>query len=89
MQAAAAASRVPIAVADRAGAERMNEEIGSDWVGGSLIAGADGYPLTAPALGQAALRSACIDLSASANKRWAPLNDAFADRKPQHYRLSD
>lgn len=86
-QAAAAASRVPIAVADRAGPERMNEDIGSDWVGGSIIVGANGYPLTVPALGQAALLSAEVDLSASTNKRWAPFNDAFADRKPQLYRL--
>ncbi len=64
VQAAAAASRVPIAVADRAGPERMGEEIGSDWVGGSIIVGADGYPLTAPALGQATLLTARLDLAA-------------------------
>ena len=86
-QAAASASRVPIAVADRAGAERMAEAIGSDWVGGSIIVGSDGYPRTASALGKAAMLSAEIDLSATANKRWAPFNDAFADRRPDLYRI--
>lgn len=87
VQAAAAASRVPIAVADRAGPERMAESIGSDWVGGSIIVGADGYPLTASAFDQAALLTTELDLRASANKHWAPLNDAFADRKPHLYQL--
>ena len=88
VQAAAAASRVPIAVADRCASERMNEPIGSDWLGGSLIVGAHGYPLTQPALGRPALLSADVDLSATHNKHWAPWNDAFKDRRPHLYQLA-
>lgn len=85
VQAAARTSRVAIAVADRTGAERMGEEFGSDWVGGSIIVGADGYPLTETAYGRAAQLSADVDLFASRDKALGPLNDVLRDRRPGLY----
>jgi len=87
VQAAARTSHVPIAVCDRTAAERMDEEIGSDWVGGSIIVGADGYPLTQPVLGRPGLISAELDLAATRDKALGPFNDTQADRRPELYHL--
>jgi predicted amidohydrolase len=80
-QAQASANRMFIAVADRCRAER-----GVGWIGGSLIAGPDGYPLAGPAVGDepATLLAAC-DLSRAASKACGPRNDVHADRRPDLY----
>jgi predicted amidohydrolase len=67
--------------ADRCGAER-----GVDWVGGSVIAGPDGYPLAGPAAGDGPeLLVADLDLGRARDKRTGPSNDVFADRRPELY----
>lgn len=87
VQAAARTSRVAIAVCDRAGAERLGEDVGSEWVGGSILVGQDGYPLTKPAYGQEAQLSAEVDLFASRDKALGPFNDTLRDRRPELYRF--
>lgn len=82
VQAAASSNRLPIAVADRAGHER-----GVDWVGGSVIIDADGFPITAIRLGEPGITIATIDLYASRNKQISPRNDVHADRRPDLYGL--
>jgi predicted amidohydrolase len=80
-QADAAVNRVFVAVADRCAAER-----GVDWVGGSLIAGPDGYPLAGPAVaGEPAVLTAVCDLAEAADKRVSERNDVLADRRPGLY----
>jgi predicted amidohydrolase len=81
VQAGAATNGVFIAVADRCGTER-----GVDWVGGSLIAGPDGYPLAGPvAADRAAVLTADCDLPRARDKRINTRNDLFADRRPELY----
>ena len=81
VQAGAATNGVFIAVADRCGTER-----GVRWVGGSLIAGPDGYPLAGPVTAdRAAVLTADCDLSRARDKRINPRNDLFADRRPELY----
>lgn len=88
VQAAARASRVAIAVCDRVGAERTEEDgVGSDWVGGSIIVGPDGFPLTRRAYGREALLTALLDLEASRHKSLGPHNDTVRDRRPELYVL--
>lgn len=84
-QAAAATYAVNVVVADRCGTER-----GVDWVGGSLVCGADGYlragPATAP--GEPALPTvvaAEIDLATARDKRMGERNHALRDRRPTLY----
>ena len=88
IRAAAAAYRVPMVVADRCGVER-----GVDWVGGSLVAGADGYLLAGPATasGQAAQATvvADIDLRIGRDKTLAPSAHAWEDRRPELYAEDD
>ncbi|MET1051794.1 MAG: nitrilase-related carbon-nitrogen hydrolase [Mycetocola sp.] len=81
VQADAAVNRMAVAVADRAGTER-----GQDWLGGSVIVDADGYPSTALSLGVEDVIVATVDLSASRDKRIGDHNDAHADRRPELYR---
>lgn len=85
VEAAARQNRVAFAVCDRTGAERLGEEVGSDWVGGSIIVGQDGFPLTATAYGRPALLSAEVDLDASRDKALGPFNDVVKDRRPAVY----
>lgn len=85
VEAAARQNRVAFAVCDRTGAERLDEEIGADWVGGSLIVGQDGFPLTPTAYGRPALLSAEVDLEASRDKSLGPFNDVVRDRRPAVY----
>ena len=81
VQAGAATNGVFIAVADRCGTER-----GVHWVGGSLIAGPDGYPLAGPVTAdRAAMLTADCDLSRARDKRINTRNDLFADRRPELY----
>ncbi|MBO0873621.1 MAG: hydrolase [Pseudonocardia sp.] len=80
-QAAAYTNGMFVAVCDRAGRER-----GCDWVGGSVVIGPDGYPLTPLALGTPATVAAHVDLSAAESKAVGERNDLHADRRPHLYR---
>jgi 5-aminopentanamidase len=80
-QVAAATNRVFLAVADRVGEER-----GTSWVGGSVIAGPEGYPLAlSPLDGGTAVLLADCSLAEAREKGVGPLNDRFADRRPHLY----
>lgn len=81
VQAAASGNRIFVAVADRVGTER-----GQDWLGGSVIADADGYPLTTLALDQETIIYAALDLANAADKSISPGNDVLGDRRPELYR---
>lgn len=81
VQTAAFANRMFIAAACRVGEER-----GVSWVGGSLIAGPDGYPLAGPAGDRdPELLVADCDLSRARDKATSPRNDAHRDRRPELY----
>jgi predicted amidohydrolase len=81
VQAAAYANRVFITLADRCGEER-----GTRWTGGTVIAGADGYPLAGPVLAdRPALLLADADLSRARTKAAGPRNDIHADRRTDLY----
>ena len=79
--AAAAANRIFIAACDRVGAER-----GTQWVGGSVLAGPDGYPLATADLTQREqhLLARC-DLLQARDKTVGAYNDRFADRRIDLY----
>jgi 5-aminopentanamidase len=80
-QAAACINRMFVAVCDRAGVER-----GVDWVGGSVIIDADGWPLAGPDPGdhEITLVADCA-LASAADKRISERNDVLADRRPSLY----
>ena len=80
VQANAAVNRLFIAVADRVGRERAQ-----DWLGGTVIVDADGYPATGIALGDEHIALATIDLAQTRDKSISPLNDVHADRRPELY----
>lgn len=81
VQANASSNRMFIAACDRHGHER-----GVDWVQGSVIVDADGYPLAGPAEpGGEQLLLATLDLSEARNKRISEHNDLHRDRRPQLY----
>ena len=81
VQAAAAVNRIFIAAADRCGTER-----GVAWVGGSVIAGPDGYPLAGPvAADQPRILTADCDLSRARDKANSPRNNVHADRRTELY----
>jgi predicted amidohydrolase len=81
VQAQAFANRMFIAAACRVGTER-----GVSWVGGSLIAGPDGYPLAGPAgADDPALLLADCELAAARDKATSPRNDPHRDRRPELY----
>lgn len=90
VQTAAFANRMFVAAACRCAEER-----GVAWVGGSIIAGPDGYPLAGPAsVGGVAgdpgtalseLLLAECDLAHARDKATGPRNDAHADRRPELY----
>jgi 5-aminopentanamidase len=80
-QAAASINRMFVAVCDRAGAER-----GVDWVGGSVIADPDGWPLAGPEPGDHEITiSADCELGSAADKRVSERNDVLTDRRPSLY----
>ncbi|QUY49858.1 nitrilase family protein [Serratia plymuthica] len=81
VQANAAVNRLFIAVSDRCGKER-----GVDWVGGSVIVDADGYPLAgAESLPGEGMLLAEIDLSAADDKHIGRYNHVHRDRRPMLY----
>jgi predicted amidohydrolase len=79
--AGAGANRMPIAVCDRAGVERDQ-----DWIGGSVITDADGYPLAIAEYGKPGLIAADVDLDEARVKRINANNDVHGDRRTDLYR---
>ncbi|OFJ51734.1 nitrilase-related carbon-nitrogen hydrolase [Mycolicibacterium grossiae] len=79
--AGAGTNHMPIAVCDRTGTER-----GVDWIGGSVITDADGYPSVVAQFGHAGNVSADIDLAASRDKTFNGHNDSHGDRRVELYR---
>lgn len=82
-QAAAAAYRLPIAIADRCGQER-----GVDWIGGSCLIGQDGYLLAGPVtqVGEVAAEAVVIaDVELTGPTSLGDHNDVLADRRPELY----
>jgi predicted amidohydrolase len=81
VQAAAFANRMFVVAACRVGEER-----GVSWVGGSLIAGPDGYPLAGPAgASDPEVLVADCDLALARSKATSPRNDPHRDRRPALY----
>lgn len=80
VQASAAMNRMFVALADRCGIDRDQ-----DWVGGSVIVDADGYPQTTIALSVPGVHIAEVELSQARDKKVSELNDLFADRRPELY----
>jgi len=80
VQADAAVNRMYIAAADRVGPER-----GQDWLGGTVIVDADGYPVTPILLGSEHVAVATIDLAQARDKSISPQNDVHGDRRPELY----
>jgi predicted amidohydrolase len=74
-------NRAFVAVCDRCGTER-----GVEFQGGSSIAGRDGSLLAGPVADRASatLHAEC-DLARARDKRTGRHNDAFADRRADHY----
>jgi predicted amidohydrolase len=81
VQADAAVNRMFIAACDRTGEER-----GVEWVGGSVIVDADGWPLAcaAPAAGPTIIAAECR-LDAALDKAISPISNVHADRRPELY----
>jgi predicted amidohydrolase len=81
VQAGASSNRMFIAACDRCGTER-----GVDWVTGTVIVGADGFPLAGPlCIDQPATILAECALGQARDKRTSERNDVFADRRPELY----
>ncbi|MFG8565582.1 nitrilase family protein [Pseudomonas paraeruginosa] len=80
VQANASVNRMFIAACDRCGQER-----GVDWVGGSVIVDADGYPLAGPLVGEEGMLLASLDLAEADEKRISRHNHVHRDRRPQLY----
>ena len=81
VQAGAGMNRMPIAVCDRTGTERD-----VDWIGGSVITDADGYPMAMAQYGHAGNISADVDLAQSRIKKFNQHNDVHGDRRTDLYR---
>ena len=79
--AGAGMNRMPIAVCDRVGVER-----GQDWIGGSVITDADGYPIAIAEFGESGVIAADVDLEESRVKRINTHNDVHGDRRTDLYR---
>lgn len=81
VQASAAVNRMFIAACDRCGQER-----GVDWVGGSLIADANGYRVSNALTGlEPGIIFTGIDLNEAHNKRVSEHSDVHRDRRPDLY----
>ena len=80
VQANAIVNRMFVAVADRAGTER-----GQEWLGGSVIVDADGFPLTGSIFGNEGTVWAEVDLAEARDKRLSDRNDVHADRRAELY----
>jgi predicted amidohydrolase len=74
--AAARASRLPTAIADRHGTER-----GVEWTGGTAVIDRDGWVVAVP--DEHGVASAVVNIDAS--KTLGANNDVFADRRPELY----
>lgn len=84
VQANASVNRMFIAACDRYGHER-----GVNWVQGSVIVDADGYPMAGPAeQGAEQILLATLNLAHARNKQISERNDLHRDRRPQLYGLS-
>jgi predicted amidohydrolase len=80
-QASAAVNHMFIAVCGRSGPER-----GVDWVGGSVIVDADGFPVAGPAgVDEIVTLVARLPLQEARDKRVSERNDALGDRRPELY----
>lgn len=79
-QAAASTNRMFLAVADRVGTER-----GVDWVGGSVVLDADGFPATRIQLGIESIQLATLPIADARSKAISPHNDVHADRRTDLY----
>jgi len=79
--AGAGINRMPIAVCDRVGVER-----GQDWIGGTVITDADGYPLALGEYGKPGNVTADVDLTQSRVKKFNEYNDVHGDRRTDLYR---
>jgi predicted amidohydrolase len=79
--AGAGMNRMPIAVCDRTGVER-----GQDWIGGSVITDADGYPLAIAEYGTPGIITADVDLAQARVKKFNEHNDVHGDRRTDLYR---
>jgi predicted amidohydrolase len=81
VQADAAVNRMFIAACDRTGEER-----GVEWVEGSVIVDADGWPLAcaAPAAGPTIISAECR-LDDALDKAISPISNVHADRRPELY----
>ncbi len=81
VQAGASSNRMFIAACDRCGSE-----LGVDWVAGTVIVGADGFPLAGPVCSDApsTILARCA-LQHARDKRTSERNDVFADRRPELY----
>lgn len=81
VQADAGVNRMAVLACDRVGRER-----GVDWVGGTVIADADGWVLAGGAGGpEEAVVVAEVDLAQALDKRVGGLSDIHADRRPELY----
>ena len=80
-QATASVDRVFVAVCDR-----VDQERGTNWVGGSAIIGPDGYPLALAEVGGGpqTLLARC-ELSQARDKSTSAVNNVLADRRPELY----
>jgi predicted amidohydrolase len=79
--AGAGMNRMAMAVCDRVGTERDQ-----DWIGGSVIIDADGYPMATATFGKAGVVSVDVDLAQSRLKRINTHNDVLEDRRTDLYR---
>ncbi|MEV8099921.1 nitrilase-related carbon-nitrogen hydrolase [Kitasatospora sp. NPDC085879] len=82
VQADAAVNRMFIAVCDRVGDER-----GTRWTGGSVVAGPDGFLAAGPVpdYGSGIVMARC-DLAEAQDKRLGEHNHVLSDRRPELYR---
>ena len=78
--AAAAINRVVVVVADRVGEER-----GRRWVGGSVICDHEGYRIAGPEFGAETVLVADVDLDATTSKWISSRNHVFDDRRTDLY----
>jgi predicted amidohydrolase len=79
--AGAGMNKMPIAVCDRTGTER-----GQEWIGGSVIIDADGYPLAIAEFGTVTTITAAVDLTTAREKKINAYNDVHRDRRTDLYR---
>lgn len=79
--AGAGMNRMAMAICDRTGVER-----GVDWIGGSVIIDADGYPLAVAEFGASGVVTTDVELAESRVKRFNANNDALGDRRTDLYR---